>query len=116
EFADFLLRFVAARDVGEGDSVVRLVEHARLALAEAERTAAPSALHLAHEEDPDADQKQHREPRDEDLREEALFFLRPGLDLHAVLDEITDHPDVAGAIGDVALLVARHPLDRAAFD
>ena len=35
QLGDFLLRFVAAGDVGEGDRVVRLVEHARPALAEA---------------------------------------------------------------------------------
>ena len=80
ELGDFFLRLVATRDVGEGDRVVRLVEHARLALAEAERAAAPAALHLAHEEDPHADQQQHREPRDEDLREEALLLLGLGLD------------------------------------
>ena len=71
ELRDLFLRLVAAGDVGEGDGVVGLVEHARLALAEAERAALAAALHLAHEEDPDADQQQHREPRDEDLREEA---------------------------------------------
>ena len=97
-------------------AVVRLVEHLGLALAEAERAAAPAALHLAHEEDPDADQQQHREPRDEHLREERLLLVGLGLDLDAVLDEVADHPDVAGAVGDEALLVARHPLDRAAFD
>ena len=75
ELGDFFLRLVAAGDVGERDGVVRLVEHARLALAEAERAAPAAALHLAHEEDPHADQQQHREPRDEDLREEALLFL-----------------------------------------
>jgi hypothetical protein len=81
ELGDLLLRLVAAGDVRERDGVVRLVEHAGLALAEAERAAATAALHLAHEEDPHADQQQHREPRDEDLREEALLLLGLGLDL-----------------------------------
>ena len=35
QLGDFFLGLVAAGDVGEGDRVVRLVEHARLALAEA---------------------------------------------------------------------------------
>src|SRR5205823_9628636 len=69
-----------------------------------------------HEEDPHADQQQHREPRDEDLREEALLFLRLGFDLDAVLYEIAHHPDVAGAVRDVALLVGRHPFDRTTLD
>jgi hypothetical protein len=116
ELGDLFLRLVAAGDVGEGHRVVRLVEHPRLALAEAERAAPAPALHLPHEEDPHADQKQHREPRDEDLREEALLLFRLGLDLDAVLDEVADHPDVARAVGDVALLVRGHPLDRAALD
>src|SRR5206468_4150134 len=116
QFGNLFLRFIAARDVGERDGIVGLVEHARLALAEAERTSPAAALHLAHEEDPDADQQQHREPRDEDLREEALLFFGLRLDLDTVLDEVADHPDVAGAVGDVAFLVGRDPLDRAAFD
>src|SRR5207249_7439921 len=29
---------------------------------------------------------------------------------------VADHPDVARAVRDIALLVGRHPLDRAAFD
>ncbi len=68
---DFFLGFLAAGHVGEGDGVVALVEHARTALAERERAAAPAALHLAHEEDPHADQQQHREPGDEDLHQQA---------------------------------------------
>src|SRR6185436_19183835 len=116
QLGHFLLRLVTACDVGERDGVVRLVKHPRLALAEAERAAPAAALHLPHEEDPHADQQQHREPRDEDLREEALLFLGTRLDLDAVLDEVADHPDVAGAIGDVTLLVRRHPLDRPTLD
>jgi hypothetical protein len=84
-----------------------------LLLPNDERAAAAAALHLAHEEDPHADQQQHREPGDEDLREEALLLFGLGLDLDAVLDEVADHPDVARAVGDEALLVGRHPLDRA---
>ena len=65
-----------ARDVGEGDLVLVLVEHARARLAERERAAAPAALHLAHEEDPHADQQQHREPRHEDVHEQRGLFFR----------------------------------------
>jgi hypothetical protein len=64
-----------------GHRVVGLVQDLRLALAERERAAAAAALHLAHEEDPHADQQQHREPGDEDLREEALLLLGLRLDL-----------------------------------
>ncbi len=118
QLRDFFFRLVAAGDVGEGDGVVGLVEHARLALAERERAAAAAALHLAHEKDPHADQEQHREPGDEHLRQEALLFLGLGLDLDAVLDQVADHPQVARAVGDVGLLVAAgaDPLDGAALD
>ena len=116
QLADFFLGLVTAGDVGEGDRVVGFVEHARLALAERERAAPAAALHLAHEEDPHADEQQHREPRDEHLREEALLFLRLGLDLDAVLDQVPDHPQVTGAVRHVVLLVGADPLDRAAFD
>ena len=87
-----------------------------LALAERERTAAAAALHLAHEENPHADQQQHREPGDEDLRQEALLFLGLGLHLDAVLDQVADHPQVARAVGEVRLLVGADPLDGAALD
>ena len=116
QLADLFLGLVTARDVRERDRIVGFVEHARLALAERERAAAAAALHLAHEENPHADEQQHREPRNEHLREETLLFLRLGLDLDAVLDQVPDHPQVAGAVGHVVLLVGTDPLDRAAFD
>jgi hypothetical protein len=62
EFLDFLFRLVAAGDVGKRRRIVRLVEHSRLALAEAECPTLATALHLAHEIDPDADQEQDRAP------------------------------------------------------
>src|SRR5439155_22767005 len=46
ELGHFFLGLVATGDVREGDGVVGFVEHARLALAEAEGTAAAAALHL----------------------------------------------------------------------
>src|SRR6185369_11602660 len=53
---------------------------------------------------------------DEYLREEALLLFGLGLDLDAVLDQVPDHPDIAGAVGDVGLLVGADPADRAALD
>ena len=52
-------------------------------------------MHLAHEEHPDADEQNHREPGNEDIHEEGLFLLRlGGSNLHSVAHEITDHPDI----------------------
>ena len=81
------LGLVAARDVAEAHLVAFLVKLAGLRLAEAERsaTAARTALHAAHEEDPHADEKDHREPGDEDRSQQAWFFRR-----------FTDNLDVLG--------------------
>src|SRR5262249_22693659 len=53
DLLDFFLGLVAAGDVREGDLVAALIEHAGLALAEAEGAALAAALHLPHEVDPD---------------------------------------------------------------
>ncbi len=97
QLGDFLLRLLAARDVGEGHGVGGFVQHARARLAEAEGAAATAALHLAHEEDPHADQQQHREPGDEDLHEHRLLFFGLGRYLDAVLHQVAHHPDVVQA-------------------
>ena len=56
-------------------------------LAEAHGAAA-AALHLAHEEDPHADQQQHREPGDQDAEQRRHVLVgRRGVDLHALVDQ-----------------------------
>src|SRR5262249_27902252 len=65
QFLYFFLRLVATRHVGESYVVVALIEHACARLAKRERSTAATTLHLAHEEDPDANEEQHREPRNE---------------------------------------------------
>ena len=106
-FLDFFLGLVAARDVGEGDLVVVLVEHARLALAEAEGAALAAALHLAHEVDPHADQQQHRAPADQQRHEERALFARLDVELDVVVDQIADQPavEVGGGGADLAVVV-----------
>ena len=62
DLADFFLGFLDTRDVLKRDVDLILTEQARLALAERHRaTATGTALHLAHEIHPDADQQQNRE-------------------------------------------------------
>ena len=75
QFGDVLLGLVAAGDIGKGDVVGRLVHQPRLALAEREGAALAAALHLAHEIDPDADQKQHRPPADQQGHELSLIHI-----------------------------------------
>ena len=60
ELGHFFLRFLAAGNVGEGDGVRGLVQHARARLPKREGAATAAALHLAHEEDPDADESSIR--------------------------------------------------------
>ena len=82
-----------------------LVKLAGLRLAEAERsaTAARTALHAAHEEDPHADEKDHREPGDEDGRQKRRLLLGLAVDLNVALPELVHHPDVA-RIGELEFL------------
>ena len=59
-----LLGLVDAGDVLEGDAAMRLGEQLGARLAEAHRLAA-GALHLARQENPHADQRDERQPRDQ---------------------------------------------------
>ena len=116
QLCDFFFRLFTTRDIGERHRVIRLIKHARLALAEGERAAAPAALHLSHEEYPHPDQEQHREPRNEYLREEALLFVGLGFDDHTIFQEVGHQPDVRRRIGREFLAALLNALYRAAFD
>ena len=109
DLLDFFLGFVAAGHVGEGNGVVVLVQHARLALAEAERAALATALHLAHEVDPHADQQQHRAPADEQGHQQRAFLARLDVELDAVVDQVTDQAaiQVGGLRAHAAVVVHR---------
>ena len=61
-FLHLFFGLVATGDIGKGDGVVVLVEHARFALAETKGTPLATALHLAHEIDPDSNEQQHGAP------------------------------------------------------
>jgi hypothetical protein len=73
-------------------------------------------LHLPHEEDPHADQQEHREPGNEDGRQQRLFFLGLAEHLHAVLHQVGDHPCVARRSEGVTRALRRGDLQRAALD
>ena len=62
DLLQLVLGFFRSRDVAEGDFLLSRRGELRLALAERERLVA-AALHLAHEENPEADQQQDRRPR-----------------------------------------------------
>ena len=83
KFDDFLqlaLRLVDAGHILERDASLLFGQHAGTALAEPHGTAA-TGLHLAHEEHPDADQQQHREPAEQLTQQRA----------HAVIVGLGDH-------------------------
>ena len=85
QFSNFFFCFVAARNVSKGGFDLIFRQHARFALTKRHGTFATAALHLTHEEDPDTNQQQHREPGDEDRSQQAWFFRR-----------FTDNLDVLG--------------------
>ncbi len=66
QLADFLLGLVAAGDVGEGDLDLVLALQLGARLAEAHRALAAALLHLAHEEQPEADDQHDRQEVEQD--------------------------------------------------
>lgn len=74
QFRHFFFRFVTTRNVSKRGFDLIFRQHTRLALTERHGAFATAALHLTHEEDPDADQQQHREPGNEDRSQQAWLF------------------------------------------
>src|SRR5205823_5826686 len=70
DFLELVLRLVDARDVLERHLLLRARRELRLALAERQRFVA-AALHLPHEEDPEADHQENWRPRIEQRRPRA---------------------------------------------
>ena len=90
------LGLVDAGHVLEGDAAVALGQQLGLRLAEAHGAAA-ARLHLAHEEDPHADQQQHGEPVDQHAQDRGHVLLgRPGRDLDALLAQPLDEVGILG--------------------
>ena len=67
---DFFLGFVTTGHVRKSGVVVVFVHHAGLGLAKAERTAFATALHLAHEIDPNTNEQEHGAPADQQGHEQ----------------------------------------------
>ena len=113
QFGDFFFGFVHARHIGKCHLIGIFVEHFCPALAEGKRTAAATPLHLAHEKHPNADNQQEREPGDKHVQPERALFFRLGIDAHFVMAQIVDHENIAGRIGQKALIVVGQPADSA---
>src|SRR5262249_356577 len=70
DLLEFFLRFVDARDVLERHFLLRAGRQLRTALAERQGLV-PAALHLPHDEEPEADHQQDRRPRVQQRRPRA---------------------------------------------
>ena len=118
QLADLFLGFLDTCNIGEGDLDLVLTEHARLALAERHGAAAGAAtLHLAHEENPHADQQQHREPVDEDRHQQAVLVGFDHFDIDLVAEQVIHHLGIIrGCLRDELAAVGAHALDGVPFD
>jgi hypothetical protein len=97
QFANLVLGFLDPGHVGEGHLHLVLTHHPGSALAEGHGpSTARAALHLAQKENPNTDQQQHREPTDEDLHQQRLFFRRGTLDIHTMVEQLANHRAVIG--------------------
>ena len=111
-----LLGLVDAGDVLEGDAAMRLGEKLGARLAEAERLAA-GALHLPRQENPDADQRDERQPRDQQRHEPRhVVLLRPRGDRDALAVQPLDQAGIVRRVGLEAAAVREGAVDLGALD
>ena len=116
DLLELLLGFVDAGDVLEGDAADLFGQQPRPALAEAHCPAA-AALHLAHEEDPYADQQQHREPGNQHAEQRRHVFVdRRGGDAHALVGQPADQVGIVRRIGREGPAVGEMAADVVALD
>ncbi len=116
QFLDVFLGFVAARHVSESDTVGVFIEHAGAGFAEIEGPALAAALHLAHEEHPDPDQQQHREPGHEHAHQQRGLFLGFAGHLNAVLHQVSHQPQVAGRRNGIRATISGRDVQHFTLD
>ena len=119
KFDDLLqveLGLVDARDVLESDAAVRLGQKLGRDFAEAERLAA-GALHLPRQENPHADQRDERQPGDQQRHEPGhVLGLRPRRDRDALVVEALHQGRVARRIGLEGAAVGEGAMDFRTLD
>ena len=105
DLLQFFFRFIDARDVLERHLLLRARRELRLALAERQRLVA-AALHLAHEEQPEADNQQSigAHPRSSEAHGLAVGSL--AAHLHAAFHQLVDEAFVLRGHVGVKCLVA----------
>ena len=119
EFDDLLqveLGFVDAGHILEGDAAMRLGQKLGARLAEAERLAA-GALHLARQENPHADQRDERQPGNQQRDEPGhVLGLRPRRDRNALVVEALHQGRIARRIGLEGAAVGEGAVDFRTLD
>ncbi len=116
DFLQLALGLVDAGDVLEGHAALLLGQHAGAGLAEAHGPAA-ARLHLAHEEHPDADQQQHREPGQQVVQQRIdVAFLGLGDHAHALVGQALDQRRVFRGVGLEAAPIGQRAGNGAALD
>lgn len=73
-------------------------------------------MHAAHKENPYADEQKHREPGNEERRQEGRLFFGLAVYLNARLSKIVDHPNVAGGGNDIFRTALRRHGNAAALN
>ncbi len=117
QLSDIFLGLFHAGDIVKSDFDLIFAQQAGTALAKGHCSAAgATALHLPHEEDPDTDEQQEREPGDEDLRQQAGFFRRRGFDTDPAIEEIGNESWIIRCIGGELISLLHQAMDRLAFD
>jgi hypothetical protein len=110
------LGLVDAGHVLEGDAAMRLGQKLGAALAEAERLAA-GALHLARQENPHADQRDKRQPGDQQRHEPGhVLGLRSRRDRNALIVKPLHQRRVARRIGLEGAAVGKGAVDFRPLD
>ncbi len=110
-FFKFLARFVDTRNIVEGHAALLFCEHLGARLAEAHRARAVVLLHLAEDEESDAENQQEGQRLDEHIHPEIRNFLRLSVVLDAIVVEHLEQVGIAHDIGRKAVAVrqrARH--------
>ena len=99
DLLQLVLGLIDAGHVLERDAALLFGQQARPRLAEAHRPAA-ARLHLAHEEHPDADQQQHREPGQQVVQQRVdVAVLRLGDHPHALVGQALHQRRIFRCVG-----------------
>ena len=118
EFDDFLklgLGLVDAGDILEGHAALLLRQHTRARFPEPHGAAA-ARLHLAHEEHPDADQQQHREPGEQNMQKRVVAVLGFRDHANAFIGQALHERRVFRDIGLEGAPIGKRTADGAALD